>query len=256
MTIDIWMWTMPMGIVAFAILYLMQKIIKIKIVSTLLKPFSSIAYLLIKLFGDNVVFFSFRCFTQFYDILPIPQNKLLSVVNVALSMIVLWATICLGIALPLLIYRWSNPFKLDYGSTCLKPYLMISTFQALRVVSGFLHAIIGSLILKITGLTLIQMANFLLICKYSAILTYRNLFFMLSMYTVKLVLNCVLMAEVALGDAQNGVNNNILNLLTSSLVIVLFGVIALNYFIDFFVALYELFQFSSKGTSKVFEEKE
>jgi hypothetical protein len=75
-------------------------------VTALLISFSSWAYLIISLFGENLQYLAFRCFEQFRYF--VPNRGILSLISITLALIFNFLAIFIAGATYFLALKWAN----------------------------------------------------------------------------------------------------------------------------------------------------
>lgn len=107
------MWTAPLWALAFIILNSALKlncIARSRTLAFIFRPLRSPGQFLIALFSDNIVYFSFRCFTQISFVAPDPSNLAKSLFNIMFNYAVLWSVVISGTVLPMGCYLWDPNF--------------------------------------------------------------------------------------------------------------------------------------------------
>lgn len=228
MTLDYWVWTVPLTSFVFVLLYLLRKVIKKPLLKAILTPFSSLSYLLASIICDNVVFMTFRGFMQLQFLIPDRHNIFVSTFNLVLTVTTLWVAVCVGIAVPCFMYRWGTPFEIDgmrnrYGS-----YLLFSALQLLRIASGILHASGFPMPARLGSLATLHFLAFCLTIKNRHLMSLRGMIPTLLAQLLKLVLHGLLIFEVLHGQIQGSIVSDIFNNATAYAVGALLGLLILN----------------------------
>lgn len=240
MTLDFWVWTVPLTCLSFSLLYLFRKLIKNNFIRLLLFPFSSISYLLINLIGDNLVFMAFRGFMQLRFTVLNMKSALLSTSNLVLSLLSLWVVTCLGISIPIFIHRWGRPYRFNELKSGYQSCVFYSGMQLMRIATGFLHASELPVALKLSCLTILHITDLGLTIKFRSLTTIRTFLIQLITQFVKIVLHGLLIFEVEYGDVQGSILNNAFNNATAGAVGALFCLLFLSLVVDIAVKLYNI----------------
>lgn len=174
-TLDYWVWTVLLTSFVFFILYVVRNLVEKPFLKAILTPFSSISYLIVNIISDNVVFFTFRGYTQLQFLVPDKHALFLSTLNITLAIASLWVAVCVGIAIPIFIYLWGLPFEIDGMKNRLGSYLLLSVLQLFRIVSGLLHACQLPVLTKLGGLMILHFFVFCLMIRHRRLMTRRGL---------------------------------------------------------------------------------
>lgn len=108
MTLDYWIWTVPLNCLFFCLLHLAWRLLKGTFMASILKPFISISCLLKNLICDNVVFMVFRGLIQLRFLVPSLSTAPLPLFNICIGMLALWLFICVGVSAPFLSLKWGR----------------------------------------------------------------------------------------------------------------------------------------------------
>jgi hypothetical protein len=129
---------------------------------------------------------------------PNPTTTAQSLINIVLNITTLWAAVCIGISLPIFIYRWGSPYEPEYVGRSYKAYLLMAAFQCIRIVSGILHSIIGYSMLKIMILSVLQLINICIVLRFGFLsIASRKFYLMMASCAVKVILHAILVFEAS-----------------------------------------------------------
>jgi hypothetical protein len=144
-TVDFWCSMVPLTVVSFFTIHIVLHFMKNNWFKRFLIRFTVKATVLVSIFGDNVQYLSFRCFSQLYDISINPQAKIFSTLNLTMSYIVLICTLAFVCVFYVLLkyienkqaYVFAEGFK-----RCNRGYFYLAQMNAMRFLLGALHAIL------------------------------------------------------------------------------------------------------------------
>jgi hypothetical protein len=191
-------YTVPSSVLLFFIfskLYYALSVRKLEL-AKLLIAFSSWAYLIVSLLGDNLQYLSFRCFSQLRYV--IPNRGILSYISIILSINIGFIAIICAICTYFLALSWtSSNFRptllLKRHNSCY--YLMF--WLVARMISGFIHAYIDDALQRITFLVLLQGVLASLSCCFVSLARYKtSLTIVVFGYIIRFLLYLVAWLEI------------------------------------------------------------
>lgn len=224
------MYTVPISTLVFFLLWLLHNKIRKYKLSSILSTFSSWSYLLASLIGDNSQYLSFRSFSQLRFCVPIIGP--LSLLNLILTLVVLFATLFLTLSLYFLAL-WLSPstFKSSILRRSLRSFVLHGVWICGKFASGFVHAFIDGDRMRMGTILLIQVLM-TASAVYGAVertAMRKGAFAMLAIgQTFRLALYLVVYIEMTLGTGLTIVIDVALTQLTLVLVASLFGCLVLQ----------------------------
>lgn len=139
-TEQIWTFSLPLSVVLFALFYGVHLLVNKCVKTNLFKSYNYFLMILVDQVGSNVQYFSFRAFSQFYQLVPLGPTYY---ANVAICYSVLFVVLLYSVASPLLFAAVYSRASFEYilfdlfGQSWV---VLFAVSNLLKMFTGFVHA--------------------------------------------------------------------------------------------------------------------
>jgi hypothetical protein len=203
------LYTIPVSFLSFYLIFIFHNSIEpyLPKLAGFLVTFSSWAYLIISLFGDNLQYVSFRSFEQFRYLNP---SGTLSLISIILAVTINFLAIVCAVVTYFIALKWANS---KFQPALLKKHhqscYYLGTWMITRFFSGFAHAYIDNKIERLSFLLSLQILMVFTSAHSGLIARFKfSLTFMVYGQIVRLLLYLLALFEVAFPEMINIISNH------------------------------------------------
>jgi hypothetical protein len=156
---------------------LLSRFKRTKKIASLFKRFSWFGFLFTTIIGDNIQYFSFRCFSQLYQLMPLGSSQTLTII---ISYLILFLVVFFAsssyLILPIFLPK-NSVFLIEGYKSLFKTATYLISLSLLKMVSGYVHsALYKDNLHQISYLLAIQVLIFTLLIKNYSIYHFKSIF--------------------------------------------------------------------------------